>query len=158
MSWKIGMKRFSIKTRVKIWAPAFGTGPPSGLGRSASGCLGPMPLRGGSGQHRAPARPPVLLGASSYFHSLTCSCDSNRICRCVITKKTDFTRNIVVRGCPPTEVCFSQIKFPGVHLGGGVSPDRRRAATEAGGQGDTSPDRKIFINKKTFQNLFLHCR
>ena len=40
-------------------------GPPSGLGWSASGCHGPMPRCGGSGRHRAPARPAVRPNAKN---------------------------------------------------------------------------------------------
>ena len=70
---------------IRIWAfPLVGTwhavslqgvGSHYGLGRSASGCHGPNPFvetqrrcvstKGGSGQHRAPARPPVLPNAKN---------------------------------------------------------------------------------------------
>jgi hypothetical protein len=90
-----------VKVVLKSGRPAeAGGGPPSGLGQG----LGlPRPCvffrdmhvskKGGSGQHRALARPPVRPGASSYFHLLTCFYDSNRICSDVINKKIDFTFN-----------------------------------------------------------------
>jgi hypothetical protein len=51
---------------LKIWAPRRRRRRPSFRSRpQASGCHGPMPLRGGSGQHRALSRPPVRPGAKT---------------------------------------------------------------------------------------------
>jgi len=102
---------------------------------SASGRLGPMPLRGGSGRHRARARPPVAPNAwqkrsvpsfycpaqNKYINrpNAKCSALHGTIYTLFLLSAVNFLLAATLRGCPPAEVCLSQINLPGVHPGGG---------------------------------------
>ena len=69
-------------------------GPPSGLGLQPRAATALCRIRGGPGQHRAPARPPILPNASSSFRSI----HMLQLLKSKANRKT--TVSVAIRGCP----------------------------------------------------------